>query len=226
VAEQYYSVTFGAEAGKTYYVSVEGDAAAPSMTYDLTVLCNPPANEDVCDDGVDNDGDLVADCNDGDCSAACADPCTALYHLDSNATLSIGDTATGSNLHDSYGCYPGIALPGNEFIYSFTAPAAGRYLFTLSNETDYGTIAVLTNDGSGCNTNSCLAFQYYSVAADLVPDQIYYIAVDAPNAGSMTYDLSVIQNPPSSEAGLCADSIDNDGDFNIDCYDPECGCTP
>jgi len=55
---------------------------------------------------------------------------------------------------------------------------------------------------------------------------VYYVAVDAPNAGNMTYNLSVIYNPPASESGLCADGIDNDGDFNIDCYDPECGCTP
>jgi len=226
VAEQYYSVSFDAEAGKTYYVAVEGDGV-PSMSYELSVLCNPPASESgLCADGIDNDGDLASDCQDGDCSASCADPCTPLYHLDAGATLSFGDTSGGSNLHDGYGCYPDIALPGNEFIYTFVPPSAGRYLFTLSNETDYGAIAVLFNDGSGCNTTSCLAFQYYSVAADLEPNQVYYVAVDAPNAGNMTYDLSVIYNPPAAESGLCADGIDNDGDFDIDCYDPDCGCTP
>lgn len=227
IAEQYYSTKFTAKRGKTYYVTVEGDPSAPSVAYDLSVVCGPPTTEaGLCGDDIDNDGDLVIDCLDSDCASACAKACSASGALSSGATLLAGDTAGGTNAVTSYGCYPDIALPGNEYVYSFTAPATGQFLFTLSNETDYGTIAVLKKDSTGCNANACVAFQYYSVVANLTAGQEYYVAVDAPNAGSMTYDISVVQNPPYNESGLCGDGIDNDADFQIDCYDPDCGCTP
>jgi hypothetical protein len=225
VGEQYYSTKFTAKKGKTYYVTVEGDPSTDSMAYDLSVVCAPPTTEaGLCADDIDNDGDLVPDCLDSDCASACAKACTTQGSLAATTTLAAGNTAQGTNTANSYGCYPDIALPGNEYTYSFTPATTGQYLFTLSNETDYGTLAVLKKDATGCNTNACVAFNYYSVVASLTAGQQYYIAVDAPNAGTMTYDVTVVQNPPYNESGLCGDNIDNDGDFQIDCYDPDCGC--
>ena len=63
VNQNYYSVIFDAVAGQTYYFSIEGMGTAPSVSYDVSVLCNPPTFESDCADNLDNDGDFYIDCN-------------------------------------------------------------------------------------------------------------------------------------------------------------------
>lgn len=56
-------VVFQAQANHTYYVVVDGFAGAESG-YALSFSC---AAVEICDDGVDNDGDGLIDCDDDDC---------------------------------------------------------------------------------------------------------------------------------------------------------------
>ena len=57
------SVTFTATAGTEYFIVVDGvnDAVSP---FDLSVTCN---NSEDCDDGSDNNGDALIDCDDPEC---------------------------------------------------------------------------------------------------------------------------------------------------------------
>jgi len=64
---QYYGAVVYVEAGKTYYVIVDGMTAGVTANYELSAVCNPPFSETVCDDQIDNDGDRLADCYDPDC---------------------------------------------------------------------------------------------------------------------------------------------------------------
>jgi hypothetical protein len=59
-------LTFQAEAGEVYFVVVDGYAGAESP-FTLTVACGGPQPE-ICDDGLDNDGDGAIDCADPDCA--------------------------------------------------------------------------------------------------------------------------------------------------------------
>jgi hypothetical protein len=227
VAEQYYSTRFTALKGKTYFITVEGDPSQPSMTYDLSVVCSPPSTETgLCSDGIDNDGDFLIDCADSDCAATCQKTCTASTTITGTTRLLHGDTAQGTNSIGNYGCYANISLPGNEVVYKYVAGITGQTLFTLSNITDYATISVLEDAGKGCDANQCTAFNYYSVVANVKAGKTYYVAVDGPNAGTLSYDISAIENPPFNESGACNDGIDNDADFLIDCSDPDCNCAP
>lgn len=56
-------IVFQALANQTYYVVVDGFAGAES-SYALTFSCT---GVEICDDGLDNDGDGQADCADSDC---------------------------------------------------------------------------------------------------------------------------------------------------------------
>jgi hypothetical protein len=197
------------------------------MKYDLSVVCKPPKSETgLCNNGIDDDGDFLIDCQDPDCASACATACTAAAALPASVTLLAGSTsqAGATSSLDKYGCYPNMALPGSEYVYSYRAAQSGPVLFTLSDITDYATLTVLQDQGKGCDANACVAFNYYSVVANLTAGKTYYVVVDGPNAGTLNYKLSAISNPPANEAGLCGDNVDNDGDFLIDCLDPDCSC--
>ena len=76
-----------------------------------------------CQDGMDNDGDSAADCEDTECMAACADACAAAPVLPDPASVS-GDTAGHAPLAEPAGCTdPGA--PGPAVAYQFTATEAG-----------------------------------------------------------------------------------------------------
>ena len=222
VYENYGSVTFNAKANTKYYAVVEGQGA-PSVSYDISVVCSPPGSEHgFCFDGIDNDGNGLIDCDDPACATDCGATCSATGTLTDTTTLLPGSTsATGStNALTSYTCDPTLEMPGNEYIYKYTPSKSGTVLFTLSNESNYAAISVLK--GPSCDTNECVAEQFYSVEAAVTQGSTYYVVVDAPQAGPVSYDISVIPNPPSTEAGLCNDGIDNDGNFLIDADDPAC----
>src|SRR6185436_20602703 len=110
VAHNYYSVPFYATAGKTYYLVVDG-WGGNAYTYHASLICDPPATESDCDNGVDDDGDALADCADSDCSSAaiCAPGvCKAAFTLSCSSKLVQGDTAApgSTGAVPSYACSP------------------------------------------------------------------------------------------------------------------------
>jgi hypothetical protein len=58
-------VEFCASAGDQYIIVVDGYTSTSLGTYSLDINVSP---ESVCDDGVDNDGDGLTDCEDDDCA--------------------------------------------------------------------------------------------------------------------------------------------------------------
>src|SRR6185312_11492611 len=115
--ENYGTVKFNAKANTTYYAVVEGQGA-PSVSYDVSVVCSPPGSEHgLCSDGIDNDGDGLIDCDDPDCASECGATCSAAGTLTDTTTLLAGSTS-GSGSTDtltSYTCDPSLEMPGNEY---------------------------------------------------------------------------------------------------------------
>jgi hypothetical protein len=233
IAEDYYNVRFTGQKGKTYYVSVEPDISyGPSVAYDLSVVCNPPQRETgLCADGIDNDGDLEADCEDADCLSACsANTCTSSGTVTCATRLLPGSTAGAgtTDVIDAYTCYPSLATPAPERAYTFKPSKSGYVNFALSDESTYATVAVLEDASGTCTPASCTAFQYYSTLTQVQVGRTYYVVVDSDGSSAFDYKLSVVCDPPVNETpGVdCADNIDNDADFLIDCADPDCNCAP
>ena len=79
-------------------------------------------------------------------------------------------------------------MTGPEDVYNFTATADGPVIFSLGVLTDYATVAVLEQPAPDqCDPLSCVAFQYYTVVADLVAGQTYAVIVDGPNPRLTVY---------------------------------------
>jgi len=62
-------IEFPAAAGSSTFVVVDGWNGATSA-YGLAVVCNAGSGPEICDDGLDNDGDGDEDCFDSDCIGA------------------------------------------------------------------------------------------------------------------------------------------------------------
>jgi hypothetical protein len=235
VAQDYYGVEFTAEGGKGYYIVVEGEFIdEPTIAYDLSVVCAPVNKENNdgggCKDGFDNDGDALIDCDDPDCEMECwgLNECIPQQVIDCDTTLLPGSTGDAgyTDIIDKVECFGAPDQLGNEYTYTFVAPANMDVNFTLSDESWYGSVTVL--DGTWhkttkCDPSQCDEFQYYSTVASVKKGTTYYVMVDSPDPGAIDYKLSVVCDPPFVETA-CGDNIDNDGDYLIDCADPDCGC--
>jgi len=73
------SCEFNPADGATYYAMVHGYSAYAGLTFTARADCGDPPAQEICDDGIDNDGDALADCADADCGADAACAWTQLY---------------------------------------------------------------------------------------------------------------------------------------------------
>jgi hypothetical protein len=100
---------------------------------DETGLCVPP---EICNDGVDNDGDDLTDCEDDDCASDCAAEIGAACGAAVSATTAqSGDTTGGTSLFAA-SCTGGAGAL--EDIYSYAASQSGYLRLTLDSATDQG----------------------------------------------------------------------------------------
>jgi hypothetical protein len=227
IAANYYAAEFTATAGESYYVVVDQDGTVPTLTYDIQLACDAPTTELNCSDGFDDDSDYATDCFDHDCDA---DPACQNGACEPQGFLMCGDTLLldrtegfgSTNQVENYACSnepPAADSP--ERTYEFSPDHDGWVLITASNYDDYPMILIIEDDGSGCDPNRCLTYQWYSEMFWAEAGKTYYVVMDGVGGGSYEYMLSVVCDPPSEET-TCDDQVDNDGDFAIDCDDPDC----
>ncbi len=197
----YAQVTFTAEAGKLYYVIVDGYQGAEG-SYHIAFACQPATEMD-CTDGLDDDQDGLVDCADGDCfpGAQCQDACqpdTVEY-----AMLSCGSTdswssdgAGSADKVDAYSCNS-YNYEGSEYTYTLTVDGPETVTVALDNEVDDAgepvelDLLVLADDGLGCNPASCIAYGLTKVTFEAEADMTYYVVVDGYNGAEGNYDLAV-----------------------------------
>ncbi|MEQ1572311.1 MAG: hypothetical protein ABMA64_42195, partial [Myxococcota bacterium] len=176
--------------------------------------------EGLCVDGYDNDLDGGTDCDDLDCAAdpSCIPDCADEGIPAPPATVS-GDTTGGADDEDT--CGFGTGAPDRAF--SFTAPADGRYGFTLSGADGFDTtLAVKTG---GCAETSYYCLDQIGASGEAVPVSLeqgdtLVLVVDGVNGASGAFDLAVTLVPEVELA--CADGGDEDFDGQVDCADPDC----
>jgi hypothetical protein len=122
-----------------------------------------------------------------------------------------------------------LPLLGHEKGYTFVATTTEKVLVTASQFSWYPVISVLERVGTGtsatCNPNECVAQDFYSVDFDAVAGKTYDVVFEGWQGTDLSYEVSVVCSPPATETS-CADGIDNDGDWKIDCDDPDCASAP
>jgi len=155
---------------------------------------------DICDDGVDNDGDGLMDCADQDCQ------------LDVNCQLPSNETS----------CTDGLDNDGDGFIDCADADCSNDSACLPSSETsctdgiDNDNDGLIDCDDTDCaGQSACLPNSETSCTDSIDNDADGYTdCADQDCAGLPDCQAPVIEN--------CSDSVDNDFDGFIDCMDPDC----
>ncbi len=107
------------------------DDGALACSASCTIDSSDCSGTEHCGDGNDNDGDMLVDCEDDDCEAACADPCSAPEVLADPALLMA--TTAGRADAVSSDCNAASATPGPDSVYSFEASTTGMLEIALES---------------------------------------------------------------------------------------------
>ncbi len=188
------SADFQTEPGEDYWIVVDGyqgDAGA----YDITVDCEPVAGSEDCDNGVDDDGDGLIDCDDDDCNGAPG--CAAFCDEDGAIQLNCGDSIVGDNTWTDTSPFPGQsdeldAYPCNvgnyeapEVVYEWLSTVTGTVEigFVDANPSELNhDIIVLDGTNGDCVNTQCIdegGLIFNSGDFESVSGYTYYFVVDA-----------------------------------------------
>jgi len=217
-----HALTVYADAGSAWFLVVDGygDAAG---TFTLGVDCDA-ADERLCDDGHDGDGDGATDCDDPDCGDA--PPCLPVTSCDTDGTITCGQVlrATTAGLAadvDRWSCAPGWGAGGGEHVRTFTPAADGTVTVELRASDPVEDLDVYVLDDV-CASDRCLTFGDTSASFPVTAGETYHLIVDAATGVASDFALGVSCDGLALELG-CADGVDDDGDGLTDCADPDCG---
>jgi hypothetical protein len=216
----------------TYYLIVEAFAKNLEGEIQVTLSTGPTSGVEICNNGLDDDGDLAIDCADLDCllTPECA---TQLCSYDVNLGTLIID---GPPKHTTVNTFGGgndqeetcAAGGGEDRVIRLVMPGAGGLSVTVAQQgwhvlgmhTDKGPGTKCTADTGSCfDTNQSPSF---TLIYDDVEKGVYYYVVEALEPGlegevDLTFQAFSNRGPE-----LCANKVDDDGDGLIDCMDPDC----
>ncbi|MBM4371695.1 MAG: lamin tail domain-containing protein, partial [Deltaproteobacteria bacterium] len=221
-----------------------GDFADTWRMDNVVVQCT--ALTEICDDSQDNDGDNAVDCDDPDCAdhlACLGEDCalaipvrdTPVVLADAGVLLSFTGNTTDFAA-DYAGFCSSASAAAKDVVYSMTL--ADRMKVTVTHDFtgtfNYSSVYLFGGDAASCNSGVTLACHNgnsgVSTFTKTLDPGVYYIVVDAnwgTDAGPYTFTVAFAAPPPTSETGLCADGLDNDGDTVKDCLDlPDCATDP
>ena len=202
-------VTFDATAGDSFLIVVDGFGPTSNGDYVLNITLDL---DEICDNGVDDDLDGLADCTDAECSG---DPaCDAVDCPGESLGRSLGEVADGDTTGESFGFTSSCGGEGPDVTYEWTAPSTGAFRFDADADFDVD-IALL--DGCDGEQLSCGTAGFTTL--DLIEGDTVTIVVDgedSPDFGE--YTLSIVE----LESGRCDDGADNDDDEFEDCFDLDC----
>ncbi|MEM7155608.1 MAG: hypothetical protein AAF799_22350 [Myxococcota bacterium] len=152
----------------------------------------PRPKELVCDDGQDNDGDLVFDCGDADCKKdpACQPDGEEEYN-DARCSDWVDNDSDGYVDCDDFDCGKTDACKGS---WDLAGPAPSTSGGDTKTTTTGGTKVVTDGSSVGLEPGQ-------------TPDDLLGVGGDADGERNNYF---------------CSDGIDNDGDGNIDCNDLGC----
>jgi len=184
-----------------------------------------PPSED-CDNGLDDDGDGLTDCADGDCDThdACSEICNPL------STISCGDTVHASNdapgstdrIHDA-GCCSGYDFSGPEVAYRFVLGELQRITLRLQELSEDLDMFLLDDRRDECNVESCIDESSRSGSSsetiyETLEAGTYYVLINGWEDAVSDFTLRLTCTDPE----ICDNGVDDDGDGDTDCDDTDC----
>jgi hypothetical protein len=191
-------VSFEAEAGKTYFLVIDGFNGAQG-SYTIAVDCGVEAPPEVCGNGLDDDGDGSTDCEDDacfgaeeGCQPACVPDTVELADLScpSDEDFYNNGSKGSTNAIDSYSCNSSYDYSGPEYVYTYIADADTQVTVSLSDEDDDTDVLVLQDKGIGCNPASCLTAGTSGASFAAKKGQTYFIVVDGYEGAVGDYSLT------------------------------------
>lgn len=147
-----------------------------------------------CENGTDDDGNLLADCTDVACvdDAACADTCPGGV-LAGPLPAQVAGSTVGLPDHYAPTC-TSLQASAPEATWAFTAPAAGTYVFDTLGATFDTALSVLDGcDGAvlACNDDVVAGTFQSEVSLHLAAGQTVVVVVDGFYSNSGDYVLAV-----------------------------------
>jgi len=171
-------------------VQIDCADGVPSETCETAEDCAKPACvgqlfcelvEVSCDDGQDNDGDGLTDCDDPHCAAtaSCDVACDLTQVVDIACDETVVDLGAETGVLDVSAC-TGMQTPGPEVVVRFTAPADTKASLVLSDAVNGATLTVHRDT---CATSTCSAWPGALNSATTVTwvaatGQTFYAVVD------------------------------------------------
>ncbi|MEQ1564501.1 MAG: M4 family metallopeptidase [Myxococcota bacterium] len=209
----------------TYFVLIHAYSTFSGVTLTASAAgAFVPPESEVCDDGIDNDGDGDADCFDSECAAdpACetsVEVCDDGVDNDGDGDADCFDAECAGE--PSCDLLSGEAGAKLRFTYD-TPPGATQLVFTISGGTGDADLYVRHGARATRKKYDCRPY---------LPGNEEQCVIDAPEAGTyhvmvfgfeafdgVAYDVTAVLG-----SEVCDDGVDNDGDGAQDCADTECG---
>lgn len=176
-----------------------------------------------CNDGIDNNGDGLADCEDPVCAnnvfCSQAGDCTSPQIVNQNSNTS-ANNSLGEDLHRG-SCDTGSG--GKELVFQVTSTVTGRMTLTMLSDVDL-ILYARTSCESAASELDCADSQAggspETFAIDVFAGEDIFIFVDGFSGAEGTFTLTVQTQALQPE--VCNDNIDNDLDGATDCLDTDC----
>lgn len=195
--------TFDATAGWTYFIVAEAGSPTFAGTHKIEVACPCSTSTEACNcaDGVDNDGDGLIDCADGDCAIrhVCEGPCASATVLQVGCgSVQPGTNGLTLNNFSTYPCAAGAALTGGERTYLFVPSASGQVSVTLDGlSVDLDLLMLPAAPTGGCDaTGTCVTNPARGTSGETISFPVqagasYFLVVDGFEGATGAFNLSV-----------------------------------
>ncbi len=189
----------------------------------FTCIGDPSCRAEICDDGIDNDGDGFVDCDDFDCGGDPACPDSEI------CDDGIDNDGNGFTDCEDFACTGDPACPGEICDDGVDNDGDG---FIDCDDFDCGgdpacPDSEICDDGIDNDGNGFTDCEDFACNGDpACPDEICDDGIDNDGDGFTDCDDFDCDGDPACPSEICDDGIDNDGDGFIDCDDFDCDSDP